>query len=210
MRNIFFWSLWLLGIFFGGGLAKAQETQGLEQLLTPIRSLEANFTQTILDNRGKAVQKSEGKMALLRPGHFRWETLRPIPQLIIANHSKLWIYDPDLQQVVIRPLGQAAGQTPAFLLSNVTKALSDDFTVRSMAAPRDWQWYALTPKMKDSMYKVIELGFLKDEIKEMRMQDNLGHHTVIQFQHLRKNVSLSPGLFEFHGPLHVDVINEVR
>src|SRR5687768_9284600 len=77
-------------------------TDTLNQLLRNIRSMRADFIQTLMDNNGKMIQQSWGKMALQRPGQFRWETKRPNEQLIVANGSRLWIYDPDLQQVVVR------------------------------------------------------------------------------------------------------------
>src|SRR5438105_3435289 len=73
----------------------------LANLLDAVKSMQANFTQTVYDNHGKSVQTSYGRMAIERPGKFRWEVTKPIPQLIIANESRLWIYDPDLQQVTI-------------------------------------------------------------------------------------------------------------
>jgi outer membrane lipoprotein carrier protein len=152
--------------------AQDAQAQELLEVLNPIHSLQADFVQTIVDNRGKAVQKSTGKLALQRPGRFRWDVQHPIPQLIIANNTRLWIYDPDLEQVVVRPVAKELGKTPAFLLSNVNTAIARDYTVRRMQAEPQWQSYSLTPKRADGMFRVIELGFMNREIKEMRMQDN--------------------------------------
>jgi outer membrane lipoprotein carrier protein len=190
--------------------ARAEESQDLLQVLSPIRSLQADFVQTILDNHGKPMQKSEGKLALQRPGQFRWDVKRPVRQLIIANNAKIWIYDPDLEQVVIRPVAQELGKTPAFLLSNVNTAITRDYLVRRKPSQANWEWYSLTPKAKDSLFRVIELGFLNRQIKEMRMQDNLGHHTVIQFHHVQENGSVASSLFRFRVPANVDVIDETH
>lgn len=209
MRVKFLQSL-AIGLYFICSSAFAQESQGLLELLTSVHSLQADFVQTILDNKGRVVEKSKGKMALERPGYFRWQVSQPISQLIIVNDTRIWIYDPDLQQVVIRSLAKAAGTTPAFLLTNTAQALKKDFVVQRIASPRFWEWYSLTPKNSDSMYSSIQLGFFKHEIKEMRMNDNLGHNTVIQFNHLRRNIKLSPALFKFRLPAHVDVIDETR
>src|SRR5215469_12590907 len=101
-----------LGLVLLSFTACAQESvQDLLQVLGPIHSLRADFEQTILDNRGKAVQKSQGKLAIQRPGQFRWDVKRPIPQLIVANNTRIWIYDPDLEQVVIRPVAKELGKT---------------------------------------------------------------------------------------------------
>jgi len=204
-----FLGLWVF-LFSLGSFAEGTEAQELLEVLSPIRSLQADFVQTILDAKGKAVQKSEGKLQLLRPGQFRWDVLRPIPQLIIANSTRIWIYDPDLEQVVVRPVAKEIGKTPAFLLSNVNTAINNDFIVRRMQAPQHWQWFSLTPRTKDSMFNVIQLGFLNSEIKEMRMQDNLGHHTIIQFRHVKQNVAISSSAFRFHAPANVDVIDETH
>jgi outer membrane lipoprotein carrier protein len=200
----------LLAFFMTVANARAEAVQKLVELLAPIHSLQGNFVQTMVDNKGAAMQRAAGSLALQRPGQFRWEIFEPTAQLIIANHSRLWIYDADLQQVVIRRLAQAAGQTPAFLLSNVVTALHKDFVIRSLSAPRWWQWFSLTPRNKESMYKVIQLGFLNQELKEMRLEDNLGHSTVIVFQHLQKNLPIAASLFQFHPPANVDVIDETH
>src|SRR5579862_4041780 len=76
----------------------------LSKQLDAVHSMRASFVQTVYDNKNKPIQQSYGRMALLRPGKFRWEVDKPIPQVIIANQTRLWIYDPDLEQVTIRPL----------------------------------------------------------------------------------------------------------
>lgn len=210
--RIFLSSIFIFWLMFFSFAAVAQEDQAQEllQVLGPIQSLQADFVQTILDNKGKAIQRSQGKFALKRPGLFRWDVVHPMPQLIIANNTRLWIYNADLEQVVIRPVAKEVGKTPAFLLSNMNTAITRDFIVRRMQAPQHWQWFSLTPKGNESLFHVIQLGFFNHQIKEMRMQDNLGHNTVIQFHHLKENGSLRSSLFQFHPPANVDVIDETR
>jgi outer membrane lipoprotein carrier protein len=211
MRRLAYFFL-SLSLFLVSSLAFAEnaEVQELLDVLNPIRSLQADFVQTIVDAKGKSVQKSEGKVVLQRPGQFRWDVVRPIPQLIIADSHRIWIYDPDLEQVVVRPVAKEIGKTPAFLLSNVNTAISKDFSVHKMQSPDAWLWFALKPKTKDSLFTVIQLGFMNKEIKEMRMQDNLGHKTVIQFRHVKQNLTVSASVFKFRVPSNVDVIDETR
>jgi len=204
--------IFLLGMIFFSFYSYAQESsaQELQAVLSPIQSLQADFVQTILDNKERVIQRSEGKLSLQRPGRFRWQVLRPIPQLIIANNTRLWIYDPDLEQVVIRPVAKEIGKTPAFILSNDDTAISQDFIVRRLDAPQNWQWFSLIPKSKASLFQVIQLGFLNHHIKEMRLEDHLGHNTVIQFHHVKENIPIDAALFQFHAPVNVDVIDETR
>lgn len=110
-------------------VACASDADALSAMLNNVHAMRADFVQTIYDNRNKAIQQSSGHMALSRPGKFRWEVVKPIPQLIIANGSRLWVYDKDLEQVTIRVLQEGAGDAPALLLSHVNTQIGKDFTV---------------------------------------------------------------------------------
>jgi outer membrane lipoprotein carrier protein len=182
----------------------------LTQLLNNVRSMQGGFVQTITDTKGKALNQTSGRMALQRPGKFRWETLRPNKQLIVTNGKKVWIYDPDLEQVTIRYLTKEAGETPALLLSDTNTTLAKDFRVQSMPAHSSIRWFLLTPSDKSSVFAAIKLGFENQQIKQMQLQDHLGHITQIQFNHVVINTRLSSSLFAFKPPSNVDVIDETR
>jgi len=194
-------------------LTHAAAVNDFATLLNSIQTMRADFTQTVFNNRGKAIQQSHGRMAMQRPGRFRWDVIKPIPQLVVANQSRLWIYDADLEQVTIRSIKQAAGETPALLLShvNTNTALGKDFAVTfENKNQSNWRWFKLVPKKPDSMFAVIEMGFLNGQIHEMRLQDHLGHTTTIQFNHAEINISLPASLFVFKPTANVDVIDETK
>ena len=184
----------------------------LPDLLNNIHTMQASFVQTVYDSKtNKPIQESYGTMAMKRPGLFRWDVKKPNPQLIIANQSRLWIYDPDLEQVVVRSLAKAAGDTPALLLSHVSGVLEKNYTVQADAKnTQQLQWFTLTPRSADNMFASIQLGFTNNQITEMRLRDHLGHRTRIQFKNAKFNSSLSNNLFVFKTPRGVDVINEAR
>ena len=173
--------------------------------LDNIRTMQAAFNQTVVDKSGKVIQKSAGKMALERPGKFRWEVTKPFSQLIITRGSRLWIFDSDLDQVTVRSLSKEAGETPALLLSDRSIRLTNDFYVTVKGS-----WFLLQPKKADAMFASIEMNFVNNEIREMILKDHLGQTTHIQFLHVTLNKPLSSSLFVFHIPPHVDVIDETR
>jgi outer membrane lipoprotein carrier protein len=184
----------------------------LSALLNSLKSMKADFTQTIYDNHGKAIQKSYGQMALQRPGKFRWDVTKPIPQLIVANDNRLWIYDRDLQQVTIRSLKKAAGEAPALLLSQVNAELENNYNIKELQQEKgSMQWFLLTPKDANrGMLASTQIGFQGNEIREMRLKDNLDHTTSIQFQHIKTNTNLPDSFFVFKSPKGVDIIDENR
>lgn len=181
----------------------------LSELLKNMHSLQANFTQTIFDQKGKSRQKSTGHMMLQRPSQFRWDTLEPNRQLIVTNGKRLWIYEPELEQVTIRALAKAAGETPAMLLSDENLSLTQEFTVQSLPKTT-LTWFSLVPKDKSSMIASLKLGFADKEIREMQIQDHLGHMTRIQFSRVKMNSPLQASVFTFTPPAQVDVIDETK
>lgn len=183
----------------------------LNQQLKNIRSMKSDFSQTIIDKKGKLIQKSHGRMALQRPGKFRWETTAPTRQLVVATGSKLSIYDPDLEQVVIRGLSKQAGQTPALMLSDANPILETDFNVKTATVPgSNLQWYVLSPKDRSSMFASIRMGFQGGQLREMQLRDHLEHTTTIQFTNSKYNGTLPSALFNFAPPKNVDVIDETK
>ena len=183
----------------------------LTNLLNQMQTMRASFTQTIYDNEGKAVQKSAGKLALDRPGKFRWEVRSPAPQIIIANGKRLWIYDPDLQQVTIRSLQSGAGDAPALLLSHQSSALESTYKIETRNDSSALRWFILTPKQKDNMFASVKMGFdAHKQLKEMLLQDQIGHSTRVQFAKIEVNIKLSPTLFTFKAPAGTDVIDETQ
>ncbi len=207
----FIFYLFLLLSFSISTVAHATPATDLAQLLSVTKTMQANFTQTIYDNKNKPIQESIGRIAMQRPGKFRWEVTKPIPQLIIANESRLWIYDPDLEQVTIRILKQAAGDSPALLLSHTNVALEQEYQVLAIQKKESTlTWFKLVPKKADSMFAAIQLGFQKNQIDQMQLQDHLGHTTLIQFERARLNQPLSSALFTFKPPRGIDIIDETR
>lgn len=184
-------------------------SDSLTQLLNNIRTMQADFTEVVKDTKGKTLNQSQGKMSLERPGKFRWDVTKPNPQLIVTNGKKIWIYDADLEQLTIRYFGKEAGEAPALLLSNTNETLARDFRVDTKDSA-DMQWFSLKPKDKSSMFELVKLGFQHQQIKQMQMEDHLGHVTVIQFNRVVLNHPLSSALFHFKTPPKVDVIDETH
>lgn len=181
-------------------------------LLNQVNSMKADFTQTVYDNTGHSVTQSFGTLALSRPGKFRWDIKKPMPQLIIANQSRLWIYDPDLEQVTIRSFETASSDTPALLLSHPDEQLDRDYTVTNIQKKHsNLQWFSLKPKNQDNLFADVQLGFDQGSIHEMRLVDHLGHTTQIEFTHIKTNMPLAASLFIFKSPgPQVDVIDETK
>ncbi len=78
--------------------------QRLTELLGKAQTIAGRFSQLTLDGSGTQLQETAGEMLLKRPGLFRWHTDEPMEQLLVSNGEKVWLYDPDLEQVTIQPM----------------------------------------------------------------------------------------------------------
>ena len=92
-------------------LAHAGAIDQLHQFLQSTRTLKAEFSQTVIAKSGRKPQQSSGLVAISRPGKLRWEIQKPYPQLVVGDGEKVWIHDPELQQVTVRKAGHSTRRT---------------------------------------------------------------------------------------------------
>ena len=179
----------------------------LSGFLEDFKSLQAGFTQTLLDETGQQLEKTEGVLYLQQSGQFHWAYQQPYHQQIISDGTTLWIYDEDLEQVTLRPMGESIDQTPAgIILGN--NDIETHFVKVDMGNIEGYDWIELTPKDLEATYRNIRFGFDQHQLGMMIIADNLGQVTRIDFTDVRKNPEIDSSLFEFDIPEGIDVIDE--
>ncbi|TNF07955.1 MAG: outer membrane lipoprotein chaperone LolA [Gammaproteobacteria bacterium] len=196
--------LMMSAICYAGGQPAAGE---LRMRMGDLDSLSADFEQTVYAAEGDLVQQASGHMLAARPGRVRWNTDAPLEQLIVTNGKTLWLYDPDLEQVTIKPFDADLGKTPAVLFIGDLVALEDSYTVsleeEGMAA-----LFTLVPNKADSLYEKVTLRFDGLTPVAMALWDTLGQKTDIHFDNFQRNPSWSVEQFEFIPPDGVDIIGD--
>ena len=199
-----------LTVLLLGAMAAGAQGATLERLRAFVRDTQtarANFTQTVIDKNGRVVQQASGEFAIARPGKFRWRVDKPFQQLLVGDGERVWVYDPDLNQVVKRRNDQALGSTPAALLAgrdDVERA----FEWRDLPAADGLDWLGATPKDKESAFSDIRLGFDASGLAALDILDNFGQRTRIRFTGLERNPKLPPELFKFTPPQGADVVGD--
>lgn len=188
-------------------LAQAGAVDQLHRFLQETRTLKADFSQMVIGKNGRKPQQSSGVVAISRPGKLRWEIQKPYPQLVVSDGEKIWIHDPELQQVTVRKAGQAIGGSPAALLSG-SNDLEKNFTLKEAGEAEGLVWVEATPKASDSGFEKVRLGFAGNELKAMEMEDSFGQTTLIRFARIERNPALPAATFKFTPPAGVDVVGE--
>ncbi len=179
----------------------------LPQFLTNTRTLKADFSQVVIGKGGRKPQQSSGTVAISRPGKLRWDIQKPFPQLVVGDGEKIWIYDPELKQVTVRKAGQAISGSPAALLAG-SNELEKNFTLAEAGTDEGLNWVEATPKVSESGFEKVRLGFAGSDLKAMELHDSFGQRTLIRFSGLERNAALPATTFKFVPPAGVDVVGE--
>jgi outer membrane lipoprotein carrier protein len=188
-------------------LAEDTPLQRLHNFLAKASSLQADFRQAMVNEKGETGKQSSGEFYLHRPGKFRWNYTKPYQQEIVSNGGKVWFYDVDLAQVTAKKLNQAIGSTPALLLSGEV-SLDKNFTIESQDKSEGLYWIKLIPKEEESGFKYVLIGLDGDMLAGMELHDNFGQYTRIYFSNVKLGVKLESAKFEFKPPAGVDVFED--
>lgn len=181
--------------------------QRLTELLNQAQTIEARFSQLTLDGGGTQLQETSGQLALKRPGLFRWHTDAPMEQLLVSNGEKVWLYDPDLQQVTIQNLDQRLTHTPALLLSGDVSKIRENFEISHNEGGSVVD-FILKPKSKDTLFDSLRLSFRNQVLNDMQLIDSIGQRTNILFLNVKMNEPQDDAQFTFEIPAGADVIQE--
>ncbi len=179
----------------------------LTEMLNKAQTITGRFSQLTLDGSGTQLQETSGELSLKRPGLFRWHTDAPMEQLLVSNGDKVWLYDPDLQQVTIQTLDQRLTHTPALLLSGDISKISENFEITHKEGG-DVVDFILKPKAKDTLFDTLRLSFRNGVINDMQLIDSVGQRTNILFLGVKMNQAIDTAQFNFKIPEGADVIQE--
>jgi len=186
--------------------AHADAVDTLRDFVRDVKSGRAAFTQTVTSPDGARRKVSSGSFEFQRPNRFRFAYAKPFEQLIVADGQKVWIHDPDLNQVSSRRLAQAIGSTPAALLAG--SGLESDFTLVAEPSQGGLDWVRATPKARDGTLQAMRVGFRGRELAAVEILDSFGQRSLLQFSGFAANGPPSPEAFRFTPPPGADVVEQ--
>jgi outer membrane lipoprotein carrier protein len=195
-----------LGLLLAAG-AGAASLERYKQFLNGTQSARAHFAQKVYDRAGKLVQESRGSFVFQRPGRFRWVYDKPADQVIVGDGTRVWIYDPQLNQVTVRKLTAALGSTPAALLAG-SSDVESAFQLSDAGTKDGLEWMEARPKDREAGFERVRMGFDANGLQAMELTDNFGQTTQLRFSKLERNPKVNPAEFRFSPPKGADVLGE--
>jgi len=220
MTNFFFLRQGLLcmALLACANLALADSMETLASFLKNTKSGRADFTQVVTPpaKAGQTLSRSKtssGEFAFIRPARFRFDYLKPFPQVIVADGQTLWLYDADLEQVTARKQAQALGSTPAALIATAVDvaSLQKEFSLEAQADADGLQWVQATPKNRESTIQSVRMGLRVEgaqvSLAKLEIFDAMGQRSVLSFERFEVNpANLGAAQFNFVTPKGVSVI----
>ncbi len=187
----------------------------LKKRLAAITSISADFRQQLYSADDYLIQDSQGRMQVSAPGKISWVIDAPMEQWLISDGTTLWLYDPDLEQVIIKPFDQDIAAAPALLLSGSVSELSEVFDVSEVVAAENSaaqspttsiRRFKLSPRDNQTLYEYLTFDFEAFKPVAIVIADSLDQRTLITFSNVLINETVDPSVYSFTPPPGTDVI----
>ena len=185
-----------------------QILQGLTRRYSQLKTLSAEFIQEVEHRAIGRKSVATGKVLFKRPNMFRWIMLNPPGDEMISDGKTLWIYQPELAQVVKSP---AKGSTPALVTGLIGRlhALEEDFQITYQGEVSGLLALKLVPKR--DRYPFVEWLTLYIDPKDYSLQridieQSMDRATTIRFNSVVLNPILSDSLFHYSPPKGVTIV----
>ena len=177
--------------------ARYDETEGFR----------ADFVQEVTSATLGQTLSSRGQVFFKKPGRMRWEFAEP-RQLLVADGSALWLYQPAERQVVKTPFQYAfSSQTPLSFLTGVGR-LEEDFSVLPQGETDRVHRLRLRPKQAAEAIGRLDIEVSKAtfDILQAVVTDPLGNTTRVAFTNIDRKTALGDDLFRFELPPGIDLV----
>ncbi|AJC48639.1 outer membrane lipoprotein chaperone LolA [Allofrancisella guangzhouensis] len=181
------------------------DTTSLIDKLNNIDSMSASFTQKLIDGQNNNIN-SEGFIFLKKPYFFKWVTQSPNNQEIVSNGKKLWIYDSDLEQLIIKKVSDNIAQFPyLILLADNANNIGKIFNIQQKGDNS----YILKPKDNEMINSITIKFDNKNQLNYLNISTSLHQYTQINFSEVKTNIpDIKNDEFHFIPPEGTDIIDE--
>ena len=194
-----------------------QIIQKLEKAHQSIQDLQVHFSQETHFSGFETTILSKGSLYYKKPNLLRWEYTEPNRNQVIINGEKIWIYTPELEQVIIHPFSDVSySQIPLRLLAEVGH-LERDFTIEkpNLKSRKDTEQVEdnlridLIPKRTDGSIRKIELEIDNKNylIARINIFETTGGTSEIVFDRRKINSGIKDRFFTFTVPPGIEVID---
>ena len=178
--------------------------------LNGIESLEADFQQEIIDQDGVVLETSQGFLKIKKPNKYRWVFFSPIEQEIVSNGDKIWIHDPELEQVVVRDALDSDPNMLDFIFDD-PRVIEKTYSIKPLLEESEVEEKFLLIHLEEAsaIFEKAYVSFNNRIIDEVHVITGVDRTLKIRLKEVRKNTEIRAQEFEFVPTKGTDVVREL-
>ncbi|TEW54955.1 outer membrane lipoprotein chaperone LolA [Psychromonas sp. RZ22] len=177
------------------------DSELLQQKLSKVTTINADFSQQVINPEGALIQESWGQLTIARPGNFHWQVTKPDQELIVSNGKDMWLYSPFIEQVTIMNFSDAIAGTPFALLSGADKSEWAHFNVRKQGD----RFIVKNIENKQSSNTFTFIFDKNNNVSEFIVEEEQGQKSIFKLSNNRTDVKLAKDFFEFKIPKGIEI-----
>ncbi|MDA7816743.1 LolA-like outer membrane lipoprotein chaperone [Sulfurimonas sp.] len=154
--------------------------------ITTINSFEADFVQSITDEKNKVLTYS-GHITAMKPQYAKWNYTSPVLKDVYINDFKVTIVEPEIEQVIIKKL---ESNFEFFKMIQNAKKVSQN---------------TYEANYKKSKFTIKEINNI---IQSISYIDEFENNVKVAFKNQKQNQDLQLRVFAPHFPLYYDIIRD--
>lgn len=173
----------------------------LQKKYESISSIEASFTQEVFNPALNRSETSEGRVFFKKPGKWKWLYNDPSRGVFTSNGKKVWLFEPDFNQVIEKDVDAVSSGITTDFLTGVGN-LGRDFEIGLAEEKPSSFLLELTPKAEIPNVRklLLEVDRTRLLVVKTVVSDYLGNRTEISFRDLKINPQISDSVFELKLP----------
>jgi outer membrane lipoprotein carrier protein len=189
----------------------AQEiVENIQKIYDDADDYTAEFYQESEMSSIKRVQKAEGVVYFKKKGKMYWEYKKPTRQKVISNGKKMWLYQPDINQVQEFNYNDLeAGKAQSSFLNGIGK-LSEEFDIEFKGDKVEGNLVLDLKSKEESSFKNMKMYIDSENYNIVKTftTDAYGNTNSITFKNIRFNTGVADDFFVFKAPKGVNIVTQ--
>ncbi len=185
----------------------AEVVAGVKATYKDVRSIHADFTQTVSSPTMGSTGPQKGTITLARPRKLRVEVGSPLESAMVSDGTTLWMYSVASKSVTESAVSGQDGEVDG-LLDDLSQ-LDTLFSVALVpdATPRPTQTVTLTPRKPGAISSIrLTLTRANFAVTDLVLLDPFATVTTMNFSNFKLNATVADSMFAFAPPAGVQVI----
>jgi len=183
----------------------------IEKRMAATSALVATFRQSKRMSLFKQPMNSSGVLYFVRPDLLRWEILEPFRSILVASGDEIAKYEVVGESRRQAKMGRTA-DTVMVVMDHIRQWFAgrfiedEQFRIEVYDAPVRLVFRPRTDHLAKTLPSIdLSLNTTLDEITVVRVVENNGDETVMDFTVLARDVELPRGAFDVDGPADIDL-----